>query len=85
MNKVMGNIAMAEPIVSFDLKEARVSAGDGAVYAPVNDEAVFIAQLLDDPDTRARMAGELGREWVVAPRSWDVARSALLYEGVSQL
>ena len=39
MNKVMEYMAMGRPIVSFDLREARVSAGDAAVYAPANDEA----------------------------------------------
>ena len=88
MNKVMEYMAMSKPIVSFDLKEAKVSAGDAAVYAPANDElafAVLIAQLMDDPDARARM-GELGRERVAGPLSWDVSRSALLaaYEAVSR-
>jgi glycosyltransferase involved in cell wall biosynthesis len=88
MNKVMEYMAMSKPIVSFDLKEARVSAGDAALYAPANDELAFaalIATLLDDPDARARM-GELGRERVTGPLSWDVSRSALLaaYEAVSR-
>ena len=39
MNKIMEYMAMARPIVSFDLREARVSAGDAAVYAPANDES----------------------------------------------
>jgi glycosyltransferase involved in cell wall biosynthesis len=88
MNKVMEYMAMSKPIVSFDLKEARVSAGDAAVYAPANDELAFaalISQLLDDPDARAKM-GELGRERVGGPLSWDVSRSALLaaYEAASR-
>ena len=89
MNKVMEYMAMSEAIVSFDLKEARVSAGDAAVYAPANDELAFaalIAQLLDGPDARARM-GELGRERVAGPLSWDVSRTALLaaYEAVEPI
>jgi glycosyltransferase involved in cell wall biosynthesis len=89
MNKVMEYMAMSKPIVSFDLKEARVSAGDAALYATANDElafAVLIEQLLDDPAARARM-GELGRQRVAGPLSWDVSRSALLaaYEAVSRL
>ena len=39
MNKVLEYMAMGRPIVSFDLAEARVSAGDAAVYAAANDEA----------------------------------------------
>ena len=51
------------PIVSFELKEARVSAGEAAMYAPANDESQFaklIATLLDDPDKRGRM-GRIGQ------------------------
>jgi glycosyltransferase involved in cell wall biosynthesis len=80
MNKIMEYMAMARPIVSFDLKEARVSAGDAAVYAPANDESEFaslIAKLLDDPGERARM-GELGRERVAGPLSWTNSKAALL-------
>ena len=41
MNKVLEYMAMGRPIVSFDLREARVSAGDAAVYVPANDEQAF--------------------------------------------
>jgi glycosyltransferase involved in cell wall biosynthesis len=80
MNKVMEYMAMARPIVSFELREARVSAGEAALYAPANDESEFaklIARLLDDPDERRRM-GELGRERVTGPLSWENSRKALL-------
>lgn len=80
MNKVMEYMAMGKPIVSFDLKEARVSAGDAAVYAPANDEAQFarhIAVLLDDPEKRARM-GKLGQERVGGELSWQNSQTSLL-------
>lgn len=80
MNKIMEYMAMARPIVSFDLKEARVSAGDAALYAPANDESAFatlIAKLLDDPDERATL-GALGRERVAGPLSWEHSKAALL-------
>ncbi|XVQ86748.1 glycosyltransferase family 4 protein [Microbispora siamensis] len=80
MNKIMEYMAMARPIVSFDLREARVSAGDAAVYAPPNDESEFaklIALLLDDPEERRRM-GEIGQARVSGPLSWDNSRTALL-------
>jgi glycosyltransferase involved in cell wall biosynthesis len=80
MNKIMEYMAMARPIVSFDLKEARVSAGEAAVYAPANDESQFaklIANLLDDPAARARM-GEIGRARVAGPLSWAHSTEALL-------
>ena len=56
MNKIVEYMAMSRPIVSFDLIEARVSAGDAALYATPNDEREFarlIAELLDDPERRA--------------------------------
>ena len=80
MNKIMEYMAMSRPIVSFDLKEARVSAGDAALYAPANDESAFatlIAKLLDDPDERARM-GALGRERVAGALSWEHSKANLV-------
>jgi glycosyltransferase involved in cell wall biosynthesis len=80
MNKVMEYMAMSRPIVSFDLREARVSAGDAAVYATPNDESEFaklVAQLLDDEPTRRRM-GNIGRERVRGPLSWENSKVALL-------
>jgi glycosyltransferase involved in cell wall biosynthesis len=80
MNKVMEYMAMGKPIVSFDLREARVSAGAAAVYAQANDTAEFAkltAELLDDPAERARM-GELGRTRVDGPLSWARSSEALL-------
>ncbi|MFF4991639.1 glycosyltransferase family 4 protein [Streptosporangium saharense] len=80
MNKIMEYMAMSRPIVSFDLKEARVSAGDAALYAPANDESEFaklVAHLLDDPEERGRM-GEIGRARVAGPLSWEQSSKALL-------
>jgi glycosyltransferase involved in cell wall biosynthesis len=80
MNKIMEYMAMSRPIVSFDLREARVSAGEAAVYAPANDELAFaklISYLLDSPEDRHRM-GEIGRERVAGPLSWERSRTALL-------
>ncbi len=80
MNKVLEYMVMGRPIVSFDLREARVSAGDAAVYAPANDEAAFaglIALLLDDPEQRARM-GKIGQERIGGPLSWRNSQASLL-------
>ncbi|GGZ38590.1 glycosyltransferase WbuB [Streptomyces inusitatus] len=80
MNKVLEYMAMGRPIVSFDLREARVSAGDAAVYAAANDEAEFaglIAMLLDDPEKRARM-GEIGKERISGRLSWRNSQASLL-------
>ncbi|MFC3449797.1 glycosyltransferase family 4 protein [Amycolatopsis speibonae] len=80
MNKIMEYMAMSRPIVSFELREARVSAGEAALYAPANDEPEFaklIAHLLDSPEERAKM-GELGRARVAGPLSWENSQKALL-------
>src|SRR5438270_6984064 len=61
MNKIIEYMAMGRPIVSFDLAEARVSAGGAALYAPANDErafAVLVDELLKDPAGRERMGAE---------------------------
>ena len=80
MNKIVEYMAMSRPLVSFDLIEARVSAGDAALYATPNDEREFarlIAELLDDPERRARM-GALGRQRVEQELSWEHSRRHLL-------
>jgi len=78
--KVVEYMAMARPIVAFDLTETRVSAGDAALYAPRNDEAAFagqIALLLDD-DVKRRALGEHGRERLGRELGWDHSREQLL-------
>ncbi|MGA5115438.1 glycosyltransferase family 4 protein [Streptomyces pseudogriseolus] len=80
MNKVLEYMVMGRPIVSFDLKEARVSAGEAAVYAAGDDELEFarlVAQLLDDPEQRARM-GKFGQERINGTLAWRNSQAALL-------
>lgn len=80
MNKIVEYMAMGRPIVSFDLVEARVSAGDAAVYARPNDELAFaraIVDLLYDPERRAEM-GRIGRARATGELSWDVSRVHLI-------
>lgn len=80
MNKVVEYMAMGRPIVSFNLHEACVSAGEAAMYVPANDEPAFanaIDMLLDDPERRRRM-GESGRRRVEQELSWDVSRRNLI-------
>jgi glycosyltransferase involved in cell wall biosynthesis len=78
--KVMEYMALGKPVVSFDLKETRVSAADAAVYVKPNDEAAFagaIARLMDDPAERARMA-EVGRTRIHNQLSWQVTSKNLM-------
>ena len=80
MNKVVEYMAMGRPIVSFELTETRVSAGEAATYAPANDERAFataLDELLRDPERRARM-GKVGRLRVQQRLSWAVSRQNLL-------
>lgn len=80
MNKVVEYMAMGRPIVSFDLVEARVSAGEAAVYAPADDESVFaklLNELLEDPGRRSEM-GATGRARVDDQLSWAVSKRNLI-------
>lgn len=73
MNKVIEYMAYELPIVSFDLTESRFSAGDAAVYVDGDDPPALgraIADLLDDPDERARM-GRVGRARVDRALAWE--------------
>jgi glycosyltransferase involved in cell wall biosynthesis len=73
MNKVLEYMTFGRPMVSFDLKESKYSAQEGALYATPNDEIEFgerILQLLDDPETAAAM-GKINRERIVDRLSWE--------------
>jgi glycosyltransferase involved in cell wall biosynthesis len=72
MNKVMEYMALGKPMVQFDLTEGRYSAQDASLYARRNDPADFaakIAELIDDPQKRARM-GAFGRRRVQEALEW---------------
>jgi len=72
MNKTMEYMAFEVPVVAFDLRETRVSAGDAAVYVQPNDEREYakaIVALIDDEPRRARM-GKLGRARVEQNLAW---------------
>jgi len=72
MNKIMEYMAFAKPMVQFDVREGRVSAGEASLYARANDVIDFatkIAELLEDPERRALM-GALGRERVETGLCW---------------
>ncbi len=71
--KTVEYMAFGLPVVAFDLRETRVSAGDAAVYAESNDVASFarlLDELLDDPERREVMGAE-GLRRVVDELAWD--------------
>jgi GT2 family glycosyltransferase/glycosyltransferase involved in cell wall biosynthesis len=80
MIKMMEYMALAKPIVAFDLPEHRVSAGEAALYAGGNDEremARLIAELIDDPQRRATM-GAIGRRRVESALAWQFQAANLI-------
>ena len=80
MNKVMEYMTLEKPTVQFDLTEGRVSAQGASLYAANNDPIDFgnkIAELIDDPDTRATM-GKEGRARVLGHLSWAHSAPVLL-------
>lgn len=80
MNKILEYMTLKKPIVQFEMKEGRASAGEASLYAARNDPRDFarqIALLLDDPARREAM-GEIGRARVEAGFSWDHSAPVLL-------
>ncbi|HTU75234.1 MAG TPA: glycosyltransferase family 4 protein [Trebonia sp.] len=85
MNKTMEYMAFQLPVVAFDLKETRVSAGDAAVYVKptgdpgqdARDYARAIVDLADNAEERARM-GKLGRIRVEEELAWPHQERAYL-------
>jgi glycosyltransferase involved in cell wall biosynthesis len=80
MNKTMEYMAFELPVVAFDLRETRVSAGDAGVYVEPNDVhkyATAIVALMDDEPRRA-MLGKLGRARVEQELAWDYQARAYL-------
>ncbi|UCE01857.1 MAG: glycosyltransferase family 4 protein [Candidatus Latescibacterota bacterium] len=79
MTKLMEFMAMGKAIVSFDLKEARYSAGEAAVYVADNDTQAFgraIVELLDDPERR-RLMGDLGLRRIRDEIGWEKSEEQL--------
>ena len=80
MIKISEYMAMSRPIVSYDLQESRVGAGDAAVYAAANDVDDFAARidaLLDDPACRRAM-GAAGRARAEGVLAWEHQERSLL-------
>ena len=80
MNKILEYMALGRPIVAYDLKETRVSAGEGALYAVANDYRDFgdkILELLDDGERR-RVMGEHNSRKLREGLSWEHSKGDLL-------
>ena len=80
MNKIMEYMALAKPIVQFELTEGRFSARDASLYARPNDAEDFaqkIVTLLEHPELRERM-GRFGRQRVERRLKWEYEVPKLL-------
>jgi glycosyltransferase involved in cell wall biosynthesis len=80
MNKIMEYMALAKPIVQFELTEGRFSARDASLYARPNDSQDFAAKivtLLDHPELCERM-GQFGRQRVERQLAWQYETPKLL-------
>lgn len=72
MNKTMEYMCFGLPVIAFDLKETKVSAGRAAVYAEpnsVDDYATELVKLLEDEERRTSM-GLFGRARIEAELAW---------------
>lgn len=81
MIKVAEYMALGKPIVQFDLKEGRFTAGEASLYCnsndQVNDFARKILWLCDHPEERRKM-GEIGRRRVEQQLAWKYSVGNLL-------
>lgn len=79
MIKVVEYMGLGRPMVAYDLRETRYSAGDAALYASPNEPAALascIEEALDDPGLRERM-GEAGKRRA-DELSWSRSEESLL-------
>jgi glycosyltransferase involved in cell wall biosynthesis len=80
MNKILEYMAVGCPVVSFDLREARVSAGEAARYAKCNETHEFaaaVSALLDDPVER-RWRGRVGQSRMAGLLGWEHSKAQLI-------
>lgn len=80
MNKIMEYMTLEKPLVQFDLKEGRASAGEAGLYARANDPADFAAKLawlIENPEVGREM-GRAGRKRVLERLSWEHSVPQLL-------
>ncbi len=80
MIKIFEYMAFSLPVVLFDLKEGRRTAGPAALYAVPNDTVDFakqVARLLDSEELR-RELGECGRQRIEERLNWETEKISLL-------
>lgn len=79
MNKIMEYMALAKPIVQFDMDEGKFSAQEASLYAKPNDSvdmAEKILELLDDSE-HCKTMGEYGYNRVKNQLEWKFEKENL--------
>ena len=79
MIKVVEYMGAGRPLVAYELRETRASAGESALYAPCGEPAVFaalVAELARDGERRIQM-GRLARQRAL-DLTWEHSARALL-------
>ena len=81
MIKIAEYMALGKPIVQFDLREGRYTAGEASLYSDnhdqVRDFSDKVLWLLDHPEDRKKM-GEFGRKRVEQHLAWEYSVERLL-------
>jgi glycosyltransferase involved in cell wall biosynthesis len=87
MNKTMEYMSFELPVVAFDLRETRTSAGDAAIYVKPNEVDAYaeaIVSLMDDEPGRI-LLGKFGRARVEHELAWSHQQRRYLdiYQGLT--
>ena len=80
MNKMIEYLAFGKPVVAFDLKEHRRTAGESAAYVEPNDDNEFgatIRRLLLDERQRLAM-GSMGKQRFQTHLAWEHSEKMLV-------
>ena len=80
MDKIMEYMALGKPIVQYDLKEGKFSAGDSSLYAKPNDIEDFalkILELIENPEMR-KVMGSYGRKRIENELKWEFEEKKLI-------
>lgn len=78
--KIMEYMALGKPIVQYNSKEGKISAGKASVYIKNNDEKAFgdaIISLFKDNKKRGKM-GEYGKNRVEELLEWNMQKKKLV-------
>ncbi len=80
MNKILEYMAYGLPVVLYDLREGRRSAGEAGLYVRDGDTTGFaeqILKLIDSEELRSDM-GEAGRRRIESNLNWELEKQHLL-------